>query len=76
MTRLVRFAPLSLSVVVLAGCAEPTATSPDSVLAQRSRWEAQALADYSYIYQETGYFICCTEGKEITLTVRHGGTAV
>jgi uncharacterized protein DUF6174 len=64
-------ATLSLLMLSLAGCAESTAPTLDSVLTQRTRWSNQALVDYSYVYQETGYFICCLEGKDITLTVHN-----
>jgi len=70
---LVRFATISLLAATMAACGTdgPIVPIPDDLNSQRAAWAAQNLTDYSYDYAETGYFICCTEGQEVTLGVRN-----
>lgn len=67
----VRLGSVALVVLALAACTNSTAPSPTTILVQLNHWSTQGLTNYTYVYEETGYFICCAEGKEITLTVRN-----
>jgi hypothetical protein len=64
-----RFTALSLIAFASLACGEPTAPSLDEVIAHHASWSTHGLTKYSYVYGETGYFICCTEGQQIRLVV-------
>jgi hypothetical protein len=65
---------LCLLVALSSAVSCRSATAPDAqlVLEHRAKWEARHLTRYAYIYEETGFFICCTEGKQIRLVVLNG----
>jgi Family of unknown function (DUF6174) len=64
-----RFTALSLLAFTSLACGQPTAPSRDDVIAHHASWSTHGLTKYSYVYEETGYFICCTEGQQIRLVV-------
>ena len=64
-----RVAIFSLLAITVLACREPTAPSRDDVIAHHASWSTHGLTKYSYVYEETGYFICCTEGQQIRLVV-------
>jgi hypothetical protein len=70
-----RFAALSLLALTSLACGQPTAPSRDDVIAHHASWSTHGLTKYSYVYEETGYFICCTEGQQIRLIVINGVVA-
>ena len=65
--RFVRLAPLA---ALLAGCTGATDVSIDDVLMHRSIWLSQGVTSYRYVYEQTGFFICCINNQQITVTVR------
>jgi len=69
----VRFATISLLAATMAACGSegPIVPIPADLDSQRAAWAVQNLSSYSYDYTESGYFICCTEGQEVTLDVRN-----
>jgi hypothetical protein len=67
-----RYAALAVLALAAAACSETTAPSSGDVRAHRARWQAHSLNHYSYDYEETGFFICCTEGKHLRLEVLNG----
>ena len=68
-----RFAAVSLLAASTAACeaAGPTSPTLAELFTERAAWAAQNLTSYSYDYESTGFFICCTQGQEITLVVRN-----
>jgi hypothetical protein len=66
----VRLATVSLLTVAALACGNPTGPTSGDLLAQRALWSRQDLKNYSYDYTETGFFICCTEGRQLKLEVR------
>ncbi len=69
-SRVGRFA-FALVVLRLIGCSNPAGPTVDDVLTEQARWSTEAVTAYSYDYQETGFFICCTKGQTLTLQVRN-----
>lgn len=57
--------------IALAGCRDVTGVSPDGVLRHRAIWLSQGISSYSYVYEQTGFFICCINGEQITVMVQH-----
>ena len=68
---LVRRLGVSLIVIATAACGSATGPSLRNLVAQRAMWSAQSLTNYSYHFEEAGFFICCTEGQDLTLQVRN-----
>ena len=66
--RLARLAPLA---VLFAGCSGTTDVSVDDVLLHRSIWLSQGVTSYRYVYEQTGFFICCINNQQITVIVQH-----
>ncbi len=66
-----RFAQLALLAALLTGCTGATDVSMDDVLLHRSKWLSQGVTSYSYVYEQTGFFICCINGEQITVMVQH-----
>jgi hypothetical protein len=62
---------LALLTVATVACGNATSPIVGDLPAQRAMWSRQGLKSYSYDYTETGFFICCTEGKQLTLEVRN-----
>src|SRR5882672_12395200 len=68
-----RFATVPLLAASMAGCeaAGPTGPTLADLFTERAAWATQNLTSYSYDYESAGFFICCSQGQEITLAVRN-----
>jgi hypothetical protein len=53
------------------GCHNPASPTVDDIAAQQALWSAEHITVYTFDYEQSGFFICCTEGQLLTLQVRN-----
>jgi hypothetical protein len=61
---------LAFLVASLARCGNPTGVRLDDVRLHRSIWLSQHVTSYTYVYEQTGFFMCCINGEPIAVVVR------
>ena len=59
--------PLGAAVQPPVVLQTPTA---GEILAQRDRWLGAGVTHYAFVYEETGFLICCTEGRPLVVEVQ------
>jgi len=70
-TRFVRLGLTVAPALVLIACGTPTAPTPRELLVERAQWQAQGLTNYSYVWEQIGFFNSFA-GQPIRLEIRGG----
>ena len=60
-----------LPALILAACDTPTDSPLNELLVERAQWQAQGLTDYSYVWEQDGFFNRFA-GQAIRLQIRGG----
>ncbi len=60
-----------LPALILAACDTPTDSPLNELLVERAQWQAQGLTDYSYVWEQDGFFNSFA-GQPIRLQIRGG----
>ncbi len=47
------------------------ASTLDGIVAQFAAWSALGITHYAFVYRQSGFFLCCSEGLAIALQVRN-----
>jgi len=53
------------------GCHNPASPSVDDIASEQALWSVQHITAYTFDYEQSGFFVCCTEGQLLTLHVRN-----
>lgn len=69
-TAQVRVAALAFLFLAI-GCHNPASPTVGDIAAQQTLWSAEHITTYTFDYEQSGFFVCCTGGQLLTLHVRN-----